>query len=60
MLLRVMYNHEAFSERDVVRLLVMVRVEEKVALGFASTAMPVLNQLAPWCRKDATVNSISL
>ena len=40
MLLPVVYNEGAFAERDVIRLLTMMRVDESAALEFAPSYRP--------------------
>ncbi len=51
MLLPVAYNEGAFFERDVIRLLTMMRVDESAAIEFAPKAMLLLDQITPWLRQ---------
>jgi hypothetical protein len=60
MLLRVAYNNESFTERDLIRLLLMLRAEEKPATEFAPKAMIFLHAIEPWIREKRSQFSIAV
>ncbi|MGA8575268.1 MAG: hypothetical protein WB609_06185 [Candidatus Cybelea sp.] len=51
MILPVTYNDSTFAERDVIRLITMMRVAESAAIEFAPKAMVLLEQVTPWLRQ---------